>query len=164
MKRNIPVIDVSYSDMLGDGVESFAIAIPDNTTEVTVVTSNKNKHKYLTFLGLTTSPAVKVYRKNRGGEVFYMFNVVKLESAQSDYYDDESELGKAKLSMREYYSLNRKEITLDIINKAHPYVKPALQYLRKHMRSNRIRWDAHSGNWLKCPVTGYVFPYDIMFV
>ena len=136
-----------------------------NPREVTIFTSSTYKWEYLNAMGLTTSPKTKVYIPQRWNKAeFYTmwrFNAVRLESVdynefwewrrsysiEIDAFQGTEYLGGANL-------LNPNDFDI---------LRPVVEFCVKH-NINKPSLDTHAGNWLRCPVTGHIYPYDIMHI
>lgn len=144
------------------------------SNKVQVFTNNSGKWDYLRHLGLVTSPQRKVtieesrYRWNGDNYLevkeydrMWMFHAVKLQALTDEewwpfsrQYEAEMDNFRSVCYGGRVQSCNLDQFTI---------TRPAMEYLR--LRGKKYgRPDMHQYNWLKCPITGVIFPYDVMHI
>ncbi len=156
--------------IIGSGVETECYHTWEESREVMIFTNARNKWIWLNFLGLTVTPQRRV-RKEReyldwdGKKIYdhvWKFNTVKLEAMPSDYfYGKFSDLVNPELDkihdakrIGECHKLNPNDFNV---------FRPVIEFCAKYKIDN-FRIDAHSGNYLMCPITKHVYPYDVFFI
>jgi hypothetical protein len=115
-------------------------------------------------MGLTTSPKTRVYIKaSYGGRFFpqWRFNAVRLEPVYFTEFLD------WKQPYREEFEAFEDATYGERMTKVNPedfhVLRPTVEFCIKY-NINRPRLDMHSGNWLRCPITKFMYPYDVIHI
>ena len=77
-----------------------------------------------------------------------------------EFLDIEMQIYKEAQFARSWYYSGKKMYELDPNDFKSPLRAP-IEFMVKYKKHHRL--DAHEHNWLKCPITGYVHPYDAIY-
>lgn len=163
------------TNRLGSGIHASAYEYEDSDKLIVYATSEYAKLQFIEFLGLTASDIVD------SDSYEYEVLVVKLEGLSRyeklsawgingyELYDQkiEPEIRKFERTLRRY---RREYGEIEAIERIYryrgifPIHKPVIEFMYEYRHEYEFTFDTHRGNYLVCPVTGKVFPYDcVMF-
>lgn len=151
---------------LGSGIHASAYENLENPNTVIIETTERIKVEFVAFLGLVVSPIEEC--KDCYGDTIYVYEAVRLESLRySERYTAlRGEIQRVRKAWRTLcikYDCSTALKHLYRMRGLFPTHKLAIEFA--YLNDCTGMWfDSHDGNYLACPVTGYIFPYDcIMF-
>ncbi len=135
-----------------------------NPKEVTIFTDSKNKWEYIKYLGLVTSKNTRVYAKyswSRRFQLAWRFNAIKLEKLP---YDEFNNLCDSNLDELSRFRIASRTKWMHMLKPAQfTILRPAVEFCVLHGIQSTMT-DFNSGNFLRHPETGVIYPYDVMFI
>lgn len=154
---------------IGEGIHAIAYEYLHDENLIVLVSGHKPKFDFIHFLGLTATPIQEI--ESGGFRPRHEALVVRLVTLDADNEDDYAlfyEVIKPEADRLEstYHSLRLEHGDIGAVERLYamrnmfPIHRPAVEF----MYINRFRYwysfDAHGDNYLLCPVTGKIYPYD----
>lgn len=154
---------------IGEGIHAVAYEYLHDENLVVLDSRHKPKLDFIHFLGLTATPIREVERN--GYHHRHEALVVRLTTLDADNEDDYTLFYNVikpeadRLESR-YHALRREHGDIGAVERLYticsmfPIHRPAIEFMYANRFDYWYSFDTHGDNYLLCPVTGKIYPYD----